>query len=522
MQEFKIFDAFAGIGGIRIGFEKYGYTTIIANDMDRYCKKVYDTNFGSTKMLLKNINELDIDGIPNFDIFTAGFPCQAWSIAGKQKGFDDERGQVIYTFLKIIKKRKPLIVFFENVKNFKTVHKGEPYKYLCSKLEKYGYKIKDKIMNTCKYTNIPQNRERIFIVGFRDNEYFDNFEFPEPIDDLKTINQFLIDDVDDKYFYTKKSVIYNKLKESVTNYDTSYQYRRYYVRENKNNLIACLTANMGSGGHNVPIVFTNDGIRKLTPRECFNLQGFPSTYVLPHDVSDCQLYKQIGNSVTVPLIEMIARNISIAICKSHISNTEGICLVKKQIFINGKKYNSEIFEYDDIKYCALLKNWYNYFVLMNHQLNNIGSTRKYNIHEAFSEGLYCLLTNSVRINKILSQKISSSFDCYNFDYDKSVQIKCTQIENDCTSFGPMTEYDLIVFVDLFEMPIFKIYEIEPTLLGNIILNKKKNETFSDQQKKGKRPRLSIKKTLIELKKIKPIFVGNINKLDEYYKILLDS
>ncbi len=200
----------------------------------------------------------------------------------------------------------------ENVKNFRTIHNGKPYKLVIDKLVKYGYSVKDKILNTCKYTDIPQNRERIFIVGFLDKKVFEYFDFPNETNIKKIFTDYLEQDIPAKYFYTDKSIIYPKLKEAVISANSVYQYRRQYVRENKSNNVPTLTSNMGGGGHNVPIIISDNKIRKITPRECFNLQGFPPTYQLPN-ISDNNLYKQVGNSVTVKLIQKIAENIYYAL-----------------------------------------------------------------------------------------------------------------------------------------------------------------------------------------------------------------
>jgi DNA (cytosine-5)-methyltransferase 1 len=167
-------------------------------------------------------------------------------------------------------------------------------------------------LNTCTITNIPQNRERIYIIGFLDSNLYNNFNFNfENIQPLEPIITFLENNVPDKYYYNSKLKVYNEIKENVKkhiNTNTIYQYRRYYVRENKNNVCPTLTANMGGGGHNVPLLLDDKGIRKLTPRECFNLQGFPNDYILPN-LSDSKLYSLAGNAVSVPVIKLIAEKV---------------------------------------------------------------------------------------------------------------------------------------------------------------------------------------------------------------------
>ena len=195
----------------------------------------------------------------------------------------------------------------------------------------------------------------------------------------------------------------------------------------------------------------------------------------------------------------------------------------KTQFITATIQNQEItmkaLMYDDHTQCDELLKWYEKFQQLNECTKQIGSTRKLNLAEAFTEGIYCLLTNSCRVIQICNSKISSSFDCYNFDLKKTVQVKATQIANDCTSFGPKTKFDLLVFVDLYDVSQLKIYYVPPELVYNWIVNKKKNETVSDQQKQGKRPRLSLKK-VISFNKIQPVFVGDLLMLRENFKSLV--
>ncbi len=236
--------------------------------------------------------------------------CQPFSIAGKQEGFEDERSNVFWTIIKILKKYNPQCVVLENVKNLQSHDEGKTYTKIIESLTKLKYHIKTKILNTSKVTNIPQNRERIYIVCFKDKEKSDKFEFPAEIDGINNISEYIDNNIDDKYYYTDKMAIWDKLQTVTKNIseNTVYQYRRYYVRENKNSVCPTLTANMGTGGHNVPIIRDNKGIRKLTPKECFKLQGFPNNFILPK-LSDGKLYKQAGNAVTVSVVEKVANEI---------------------------------------------------------------------------------------------------------------------------------------------------------------------------------------------------------------------
>lgn len=306
----RIIDLFAGIGGIKIGFEKAGFECVFSNDFDEDCKITYDFNFAENQksLALGDIRKISSDLIPDFDILTGGFPCQPFSIAGYRKGFSDNiRGNLFFDIIRILKDKKPKAFLLENVKNLKTHDKGNTIKVIYQELEKLGYKVTDKVLNAMHYGDVPQNRERIYIVGFLSKEALNKFNFPEKISLQKTIKDCLEKKVDQKYYYNDKP-LYGKIKDSIIKKDTVYQWRRRYVRENKNKVCPTLTANMGMGGHNVPIVIDDKGIRKLTPRECANFQGFPKNYKLPK-IADSALYKQFGNSVSVPVIERVAINI---------------------------------------------------------------------------------------------------------------------------------------------------------------------------------------------------------------------
>ena len=314
---YKICSLFAGVGGIDLGFLETNKCEIAyANEFDKYAVETYEKNF-ENKVDCRDIHNVKVNEIPEFDIMVGGFPCTSFSVAGYRKGFDDDRtGDLFFEMERIFKERKPRVIFLENVKNLVGHDKGKTFKTIIQKLEEAGYKdkIKCQVLNACEYGNIPQNRERIYIVAFKDKEDFDRFQMPMPTTLDKNIKDVFNFDtkVDDKYYYTEgkyKGNIYELLTEEMDDDNTVYQWRRKYVRKNQSNLVPTLTANMGEGGHNVPLIKTKFGIRKLTPIECFYAQGYPKYYELPTDMSDARLYKQAGNSVVVPVINRIAENI---------------------------------------------------------------------------------------------------------------------------------------------------------------------------------------------------------------------
>jgi DNA (cytosine-5)-methyltransferase 1 len=272
IMSMKFIDLFAGIGGIKIAFENAGFDCVFSNDFDKNSKITFDLNVRkiSNKMILGDIQDIKTYSIPDFDILCGGFPCQPFSVAGYRQGFEDERGRgnLFFDIIRILKDKKPRAFLLENVKNLKTHDKGNTIKVIYQELEKLGYKVKDQVLNSMEYGNLPQNRERIYIVGFLEKKSFDDFKFPEKIPLTKTIHNCLENkEVDDKYYYNDKP-LYEKIKNDIVKKNTVYQWRRKYVRENKNNVCPTLTANMGMGGHNVPLILNGKGIRKITPREC--------------------------------------------------------------------------------------------------------------------------------------------------------------------------------------------------------------------------------------------------------------
>lgn len=313
---------FAGVGGIDLGFEQAGFKTIYANEFDQYAADTFELNFNlPNKVDRRDINAVQPQDIPDFDILLAGFPCQAFSVAGYRKGFEDEkgRGNLFFQLIRIMKIKKPRVAFFENVKNLVGHDNGNTFKVIRESLEVLGYKVIPHVMNASEYGNVPQNRERIYIVAFQEDTDKKLFSMPTPIPLTRSIRDIIDfeNSVDDKYYYTQeKCCFYDILSNSMKNPETIYQWRRKYVRENKSNVVPTLTANMGEGGHNVPLILTNDRrIRKLTPRECFNTQGYPNSFKLPNQANS-RLYKQAGNSVVVPVIRRIADNIYSAISSS--------------------------------------------------------------------------------------------------------------------------------------------------------------------------------------------------------------
>lgn len=309
-KNIKMIDLCAGTGAFTYAFEKTKLVDVVyANDFEPTSKTIYDHNFNH-ELTLGNICDVDVKDIPKHDILTAGFPCQPFSIAGKKEGFNDDRSNVFWKIIEIVKHHEPECVILENVKNLTSHDNGDTFKTIESSLKKEKYNVMYKVLNTSEITKVPQHRERIYIVCVKNKNIFDDFNLNFKKQKKQSIRNMLTnDDVDEKYYYdNKENKIHKMVMDTVVNLDSVYQFRRIYVRENKNNECPTLTANMGSGGHNVPIILDDDGPRKLIPRECFNFQGFPKKYKLPK-LSDSKLYKLAGNAVSVPVVELIANKI---------------------------------------------------------------------------------------------------------------------------------------------------------------------------------------------------------------------
>jgi|TARA_B110000003_G_scaffold110488_1_gene113117 DNA (cytosine-5)-methyltransferase 1 len=326
-NKYTVGSLYAGVGGICLGFIKSGFEILWANEFDKNACKTYRENF-KHKLHEGDVMSLDLDKLKKVDIIAGGFPCQAFSVAGYRKGFKDPRGNHFFRMLDFVDEMRPKVVLFENVKNLVNHDRGNTFKIIKKEILSRNYSFQAKVLNTKDYGNIPHNRERIFIVAFDYDEFPDcdeRFSFPEKEILSKNISTIIHKEkVDEKYYYREDKYMFEELNKSITKTDTVYQWRRQYVRENKSKVCPTLTANMGTGGHNVPLIKTIHGIRKLTPKECFLFQGFPKNYKFPK-ISNGQLYKQAGNSVSVPVLHQISKNIMTVL-------NGGACPIKDQLF----------------------------------------------------------------------------------------------------------------------------------------------------------------------------------------------
>jgi DNA (cytosine-5)-methyltransferase 1 len=300
---------FAGVGGIELGFSQAGFSPVFANEIDERASETYRLNHEHT-LITRDLHLLEAMEVPRVEVLTGGFPCQAFSVAGYRRGFEDSRGNLFWEIVRILERNKPPVVFLENVKNLVAHDGGKTFRVIQEALDDLGYHIKYAVLNADEYSEVPQNRERIYIVGFRSKKAWDEFQFPSKNPELGALSEYIDFSarVSEEFSYENRYMS-DELKREITRTDRIYQWRRHYVRENKSGVCPTLTANMGTGGHNVPLILGEHGIRKLTPKECFNLMGFPDSFELPGGMANSHLYKQAGNAVVVPVIRAIAEAI---------------------------------------------------------------------------------------------------------------------------------------------------------------------------------------------------------------------
>lgn len=309
-KKLKFIDLFAGIGGIRLGFEELG-NCVFSSEFDKYSQITYEANFGHKPA--GDITQINPNEIPSFDILLAGFPCQPFSMAGLKKGFEDIRGTLFFYIAKIIDYHKPKIIFLENVKALKSHDKGKTYQVIENTLKNLGYNVYTKIINA-KDFGVPQNRERIYIVCFLENI---DFQFPNPLNRNTKLGDILDNEIDDKYTISNKLWAgHQRRKQEHRQKGNGFGYSLF---SHNSSYTSTISARYYKDGSEILIAQEGKNPRKLTPREACRLQGFPNNFIIP--VSDNQAYKQFGNSVAVPVIKAIANQIKIALDKPRLKHS---------------------------------------------------------------------------------------------------------------------------------------------------------------------------------------------------------
>ncbi len=322
--KFKVIDLFAGIGGFRIAMQNLGGECVFTSEIDKYSQKTYQDNFGD--MPHGDITKIDEKDIPDFDVLCAGFPCQAFSIAGRRGGFNDTRGTLFFDVARIIKEKQPKAFFLENVKGLRSHEKGKTLATILNVLrEDLGYFVPNPEIINAKNFGVPQHRERIFIVGFHKDTLINTFEYPRPTDE-----KIVFEDIRESEVVDTKYYLSNKYLQTLKNHKARHESKGngfgYAVIPNDGISNTIVVGGMGKERNLVyddrVTDFTpttkiqgevnREYIRKMTPREWARLQGYPDTFKI--EVADVHAYKQFGNSVAVPAIQATAQQIIGKIC----------------------------------------------------------------------------------------------------------------------------------------------------------------------------------------------------------------
>ena len=301
---------FSGIGGIELGFMQAGCDVAWAIEKETSCCKTYNYNFPGVRLLKCDIRHAKLNDLASVDILTAGFPCQPFSVAGSQRGFDDPRGNLFYQVTRFAETFHPRFIFLENVSNLMEHDKGRTFITIHNELISRGYIIRYKVLRSSEYGGVPQIRDRIYIIAFRDVRDCDKFEFP-PKMKLETDIESIVKRNEKKhniYYYCEDGKKrYERLKRIVNRRDCIYRVYHDSIKPTMNHMCPTLTASMGTQRDQVPLLLDDYGIRKLTIKECLQFQGFPHSFRFPQNITIDDAYKQIGNSVTVPVVQRIAQ-----------------------------------------------------------------------------------------------------------------------------------------------------------------------------------------------------------------------
>lgn len=303
---------FAGIGGIDLAFEQVGFKVVWANEIDKHACITYRMNFGDGALVEGDIQEINTDDIPGFDVLVAGFPCQAFSSVGLQKGFEDPRGNLFFETARVIAAKKPKVVFFENVANLVKHDNGNTFNTIFSTMAELGYFVRYKVMNASDY-GIPQQRNRIYMVAFLDEDQCNAFTFPEERKLHHDAFYYFDKEKQPDSYYMDNHKMWNEMVAFMTDRHRIYRFTDWGLSKGRDGICPTLLAAMGSPYERIPFFWDDFSIRKITQREAARLQGFPDTFEFPLKKTPKQVYKQIGNSVCVPLVKEIAEQIKIVI-----------------------------------------------------------------------------------------------------------------------------------------------------------------------------------------------------------------
>ncbi|WP_392336578.1 DNA cytosine methyltransferase [Loktanella salsilacus] len=308
---------FAGIGGFCSGFDKAAISTKWAVEWDAQAAKTYRKNFPGVELLERDVRDLNACNLSPVDVLHAGFPCQSFSQAGRREGFEDERGRTFFEIIRLLKEwgdRRPSVLVLENSPFLRDGRGGEWYLEIQSAIRRAGYWFADtnaRVLGTNEHTALPQDRNRLFMVAFSTDAFWDgSFRWPDPLAAVEKKLEGFVDfdaDVGSEYYLSRDNKYYRMISDLRSEDHEIYQLRKYIVRPKVKGTCPTLTANMGKGGHNVPFIFTDRGLRKLTEHECLRLQGFGEDFLFPDDVPRHSRYTQVGNSVAPPMAAILAK-----------------------------------------------------------------------------------------------------------------------------------------------------------------------------------------------------------------------
>lgn len=312
---------FSGIGGFCLGFEGAGFETAWAVELNESAADTYRHNLPHVRLLTKSVKEVTVAGdeLDPVDVLHAGFPCQSFSQAGEKRGFEDERGKLFYEIIRLVREfgaNKPKVLVLENAPFLRYGEGGAWFLELQRAIQKEGYWFRpgnSQELNAFDLTPLPQQRVRLFMVALSIDHFSSGkFDFPsESSVEQKNMRNFIDYDatVDKEYYLNDENKYYKMISDAVTDRECLYQLRKYEVRAKEPGVCPTLTANMGSGGHNVPFIMNGKGLRKLTEQECLRLQGFPRDFTFPDSVPRAKRYTQVGNAIAVPVARLLAERV---------------------------------------------------------------------------------------------------------------------------------------------------------------------------------------------------------------------
>ncbi len=308
LENMTFIDLFAGIGGFRLALESLGANCVYSNEWDKHAQEVYYNNFGD--MPKGDITKIDETTVPDHDILCAGFPCQAFSISGNQLGFNDSRGTLFFDVARIVKCKRPKVVFVENVKNFASHDNGRTLTVVKNTMEELGYTFYSEVLSAVDY-GVPQKRERIYMVCFRNDLKIGKFAFPEPFELVKHVEDFLLNEemIPEKLYVNRKDIYMSNI---VDNQYSNKPIRLGIVNKggqgeriySTKGIAITLSAYGGGVFAKTGGYLVNGRYRKLAPRECARIMGYPDSYIIANN--DNQAYKQFGNSVVIDVLQYIA------------------------------------------------------------------------------------------------------------------------------------------------------------------------------------------------------------------------